>query len=242
MATQQNLIPLENFNQGGLADSRFSGAPNSYYKLVGWDLHSTPGLLKVAQKMTKDSGTTITAFCKASVNSSQNIRYWFSSTDGKIWQEKAGTYTLVHTTTPAAGGAGCLGAKEYQGFIYWATESRLHRIAVGSADGSAAWTANAVEDWATFGITDASFHPMLSHTQTLVLYIGDGNYLAQVDGNTFTANALDIKTPLRIKSLGEIGTDVLLGTYVADTVTKTEIIRWNTWSVSFTNSDRKSVV
>ena len=92
-----------------------------------------------------------------------------------------------------------------------------------------------MEDWATFAITNASFHPMIE--QNLVLYIGDGNYLAQVDASTFTANALDIKTPLVIKSLGKISTDVLLGTYVADTVTKTEIIRWNTWSVSFTTSD-----
>lgn len=71
----------------------------------------------------------------------------------------------------------------------------------------------------------------------LVLYIGDRNQVAQVDVSTFSANALDIKTPLRIKSLGRIGTDLLIGTYVADTVTETEIIRWNTWGVSFTNSD-----
>jgi len=70
-----------------------------------------------------------------------------------------------------------------------------------------------------------------------VLYIGDGNQVAQVDTTTFSANALDIKSPLRIKSLGKIGTDLLIGTWVANTITKTELIRWNTWSVSFTNSD-----
>ena len=230
-----NIIPIENFNLGGLADSKWSGVKNSFAKLVGWDLHSTPGLLNVAQKMTKDTGTTITALCRPRVSSSKDIRYWFSYTDGKIWQEKAGVYTLVHTTTPAAGGAGCLGAKEYQGFIYWATESRLHRIAVGSADGAAAWTANAVEDWATFTTTDDSFHPMIE--QNLVLFIGDGNLVAQVDVATFTADALDVKTPLRIKSLGKIGTELLIGTYVADSVTKSAILRWNTWSVSFTNID-----
>jgi len=235
MQTQQDLIPIDSWNQAGLADSRFSGVKNSFYKMLGWDVHSTPGLLKVAQKMTKDSGTTITALCRASVSSSENIRYWFSYTDGKIWQEKAGTYTLVHTTTAGAGTHGCLGAIEYRGFIYFATQSRLHRIAVGSADGSAAWTSNVAEDWATFTTTDTEFHPMVE--QNLILYIGDGNQLAQVDNVTFSASALDIKTPLRIKSLGKTNTDVLIGTYVADTVTETEIIRWNTWSVSFTSSD-----
>src|SRR3990167_3196368 len=237
--TTPGIISIEKINFGGLAHSKWSGVKNSLYKLIGFDPHSTPGILKVAQKLSKDSGATIDEFCKVGVNCSNGIRYWFSSTSGKIWQEKAGTYTLVYTTSPAAGTALCSGAAEYQGYLYWATQSRLHRIPIASsqADGSAAWTANAVPNWATFSITDADFHPMLSHTATLILYIGDGNYVAQVDGSTFTANALDIKTPLRTKSLGEIGTDLLIGTYVADTVNKTEIIRWNTWSVSFTNSD-----
>lgn len=239
MATQNNLIPIQNFNLGGLAFSKWSGNKNSLYKFIGFDPHTTPGLLKVAQKLTKDSGTTINEFCKVGVNCSNGIRYWFSSLSGYIWQEKAGVYSLVYTTSTTAGTSTCSGAAEYQGYLYWATQSRLHRIPIDGvkADGSANWTANAVPNWANFTKTDADFHPMLAHPVTLVLYIGDGNYVAQVDGNTFSANALDIKTPLRIKSLGIIGSDLLLGTYVADTVTKTELIRWNTWSVSFTNTD-----
>jgi hypothetical protein len=233
--SESNIIPIENFNLGGLADSKWSGVEDSLYKLVGWDLHSTPGLLKVAQKLTKDTSTTVTALCRARVSSSNGAQYWFSYTDGKIWEcTSGGTWRLVHTTTPAAGGAGCLGAAEYQGRIWWFTESRVHYITVANADQND-WATDAVEDAETFGVTDASFHPHIE--QNLVLYIGDGNQLAQIDGTTFTANALDIKTPLRIKSLGKIGTDVLIGTYVADTVTQTEILRWNTWSSSFTNSD-----
>ncbi len=243
MPAQQrpDIIPIEKFNQGGLADSKWSGVENSLYKMVGWDPHSKPGILKVAQKMTKDTGdsgaTQITAFCRVAVNCSDGSQYWFSYTDGKIWERPtAGTFRLVHTTTPAAGGAGCLGAMEYQGRIWWATESRLHYITVANANTND-WSTDAVEDEETFTITDASFHPMLVHPSTGILYIGDGYYLAQVDGTTFTADALDIKTPLRIKSLGRIANDILIGTYVADTITKTEIIRWNTYSVSFTTPD-----
>ena len=232
-----NPVYLDNFNQGGLSDSKWSGKKYSQSKLVGFDPHLVPGLLKTAQKMTKYSGTTIDEFCKETVASANGINYWFSSTSGKIWQDKAGTITLVYTTSAAAGTHGCSGAFEYQGYMYWATQSRLHRIPIDSAkaDGSSAWTTNAVPNWKIFSITDASFHPMVIQNQ--VLYIGDGNYLAQVDAGVFSANALDIVTPLRIKSLGKLGTDVLLGTYVADTVTTTQIIRWNTWSVSFTSSD-----
>jgi hypothetical protein len=67
--------------------------------------------------------------------------------------------------------------------------------------------------------------------------MGDGNLLAEWDGTDFTPDALDIKAPLVIKCLGKMGTDVLIGTIVDANITKTEVFRWNTWSVSFSNSD-----
>jgi len=235
---QPGVIPIQNFNLSGLAFSKWSGRKDSLYKIIGFDPHSQPGLLNVEQKLTAETtGVEPTEFCRVAVNSSNGAQYWFSYTSGKIWERPTtGIWRLVHTTTPAAGTAGCFGAKEYQGYIYWATQSRLHRITVANADNND-WATDAVEDWATFTITDSAFHPFLNHTGQQILYIGDGNYLAQVDAGTFTANALDIVTPLRIKSLGQIGTDILLGTYIADNVTQTEIIRWNGWGVSFTNSD-----
>src|SRR3990167_11464525 len=238
MATRDDgKVQIGNFNRGGLSDSRWSGTPDSFYKLTGLDMHSTPGLLKVAQKLAKVSATTVTAFCKESVVSSNGFIYWFSYTDGKIWQKTISdnTFLLVFTTTAAAGGVGCLGAFEYQGYIYWAKESRIHRIAAAGNDTAAEWTSNAALNWATFTKTDALFHPMLELNQ--VLYIGDASYVAQVDAGVFTANALDIATPLRVKSLGKINTELLVGTWVADTITQTELIRWNTYSVSFTVSD-----
>jgi len=204
--------------------------------MVGVDPHTQPGVLGAAQKMTKNSGATVTEFCKARLSSSNGRTYWGSSASGKIWERTSGgTWTLVHTIVAAAGEVKILELFEYRGYIYIATESRLHRILATDAEGGTEWTANIALNWATFSVTDKLFHPMIEFN--LVLYIGDGNYLAQVDTNTFTADALDIKTPLRIKSLGKIGFDLLLGTWVADTITKTEIIRWNTYSVSFTTSD-----
>jgi hypothetical protein len=200
-------------------------------------MHTTPGLLKVAQKMTKISGTTVTEFCKERIVATYgNYIYWFSSTTGKIWQQDptTDTFTLIYTTVPTSGGAGCLGAIMYQGYLYWATQSYLHRVSLG---GDVFMDAGVYVEpnWKLFSITDSLFHPMLELNQ--VLYIGDGNYVAQVDAGTFTADALDIATPLRIKSLGSITTDLLVGTWVSNNITQTELIRWNTYSVSFTTSD-----
>lgn len=238
MAKQDNLISIQDINMGGLSNSKWSGQPNSVYKLVGFDIHSEPGIINVAQKLSKNSGSTVTELCKWQVASSNGRTYHFSSESGKIWErDSAGNWSLVYTTSPAAGEAKCLGAIEYQGYIYWATQSRLHRILATNAEGSSEWTANAAPNYATFTVTDASWHPMMEHPDQLILYIGDGNLLAQVNAGTFTANALDIKSPLRIKSLGRIGTDILLGTYVNDNITKTNLLRWNGWSVSFTTAD-----
>lgn len=359
-------VLLQSFNSGGVADSKYSGIKNSWARLIGWDLHSKPGLLQVNQKMTKDSGSTIDQFCKVAVDCSNGIRYWFSATSGKIWQEKNGTYTLDYTTAPAVGGAACLGAYEYQGYIYWATEKRLHRIPIDNskADGSSAWTTNAAPDWAelnsdqtviggtgataysltnavnegathkqtftpvsqvlegfavnvnakgtsvdwTIALHDSSnnliasatvlaasvpssgkmymtfsspvpvtpggtyhvhlyasattgtpkaetstnndweagqlyiytqsddtYHPM--RVVNLVLYIGDRNYLHQVDSGVFSNQAFDIETGYRISALGKMGTDILIGTIIASNVARCEIFRWNGYSDSFSSSD-----
>jgi len=240
MADKPNVLSVDNFNMGGLADSKFSGPPYSLYKLVGFDLHTTPGILKVAQKLTKDSGTTVDEFVKCMVVSTNGRTYHFSSTSGKIWErDTAGNWTLAYTTVPGAGTAGCLGAIEYHGYIYWATQSELHRILASDAEGAAEWTTNADAgaDWPeTFTITDTEFHPMVE--QNADLYVGDGNYLAMVDSaDVFTADALDIASPHRMKCLGKIGTDVLIGTIIDDNVNKSQVFRWNTYSVSFTTSD-----
>jgi hypothetical protein len=58
-----------------------------------------------------------------------------------------------------------------------------------------------------------------------------------VDAGVFSDNALDIASHLRIKSLGKILTDILLGTYVNSYISLTEILRWNTWSESYSVSD-----
>jgi len=229
-------IILQNIN--GLADSKWSGIAGSVAECVGLDLHSTPGLTKVRQKLALESGATVDGLVKIAVAVSTGESFWFSADTGKIWRRSStGTWLLVHTTTPGAGEAKCLGAVEYNGYLYWATQSKLHRIAMATAHATLAnWTTNAVEDWATFGVTDISFHPMA--IQDLSLFIGDGNQVAEVneDGD-FDNNVLDIKTPLRIKAMIPYDIDLLIGTYVADTVNRTEIIRWDTVSPSWNTSD-----
>lgn len=219
----------------GLADSKFSGILGSVAAMVGIDIHSTPGLIKVHQALAKDSPDSgvneVNELCRVRLAVSSGETFWFSYTSGKIWRRSTtGVWLLVYTTTPAAGGAGCLGAEEYDGFIYWATESRLHRIPIANIATAAHWTANAVPNWKTFTNTDPEFHPMV--VRGLRLFIGDANYVAKVyedSGHQFQANALDLRQPYRIKTMIEFDIDLLIGTFVNDNVNKTEVIRWDTY-------------
>lgn len=231
-------IIITNWNVGGLSDSKWSGIPDSLYRMVGLDPHSEPAVLKAENKLTKDSGATVDELVKWQVVSSNTASYHFSSASGKIWQRTAaGVWSLVYTTSAEAGESKCVGAIEYQGYIIWATESRVHRILATDALGSSEWTAHAVPNWQDFGIGSKTYHPMVE--QNLNLYIGDAYNVAEWDGATWTADALDIPKSLTIKCLGKmpLGTDILIGTEGANDVTRTAIFRWNTWSVSFTSSD-----
>jgi len=227
-----NDIILKDLNLGGLADSAYQGQANSMAEIVGFDIHSEPGILKNNQKLTKESGATVDDLAKVILPCSDGNTYLFGSTNGKIWKRtNLGVYSLAATASPATGSDGIIDAWEYQGYIYYTMQSRLGRVAVGSPT---AWGGKD-DNWATFTNTDSDFHPLQEVNQ--VLYIGDGKDLAQVDAGTFSASALDIASPLRIKSLGKILTDILLGTFVNVYRVATEILRWNTWSISFSVSD-----
>jgi hypothetical protein len=225
-------IEVRNINQGGIAISPYQGAENSVAKMVGLDIHSEPGAVHINQQLTKESGDTVDDFVKAIVVCSDGHEYCFGSTSGKIWRrDDDGSYHLVATASPDSGNAGILDAAEYGDHIYYAMEDKLGRVAVGDPTD---WNGRD-DNWKTFDVGDADFHPM--HQVNLVLFIGDGHQVAQVDDGTFSSNALDVQKPLRVSALGNIDTDLVIGTYVNENVMRTQIVRWDTWSISFSVLD-----
>jgi hypothetical protein len=224
-------VEIKNTNLGGIADSMYQGAANSVAEMVGLDIHSEAGIIKVNQALTKDSGVVVDEFCKVGVACSNGSTYMFGDAGGIFERESNGTWTDRGTVAPAAGGTAILGAGEHKGYIYFATESRLGRFAVPTA-GTAISISN---NYGTFTVTDDTYHPMKTVNQ--VLYIGDGYLVAQVDNGAFSANALDLDTDRRISALGQFETDLLIGTYTSANLLRAEVYRWNTWSVSYTVAD-----
>lgn len=81
----------------GLSDSKHQGKTGTAHRVVGVDYRSVPGIMKVHQKLTKNSGSTVTELCKARIPVSDGSTLWFSSESGKIWREIAGVWSLVYT-------------------------------------------------------------------------------------------------------------------------------------------------
>lgn len=320
MPQSPNIEVLTNFT--GLADSKFSGAEGSVAEIVGLDIRTTPGLVKVQQKMARISDLTspsasispsassspsssqsnspsssaspsasaspssssspslspsssaspsasasgspsasaspssssspsasisassvssdqVDSFIKVAVDASNDYHFWFSSTTGKIWVvDTDGSVYLCYTTVADTGASGALGAIEYNGYIYWATQNKLHRIAIADADTQ--WT-NVEHNWATFDIGDEDYHPMAiqGSISGRELFIGDGYQVASVDlDGTFNSAALDtIEKEHRIRCMIDYENDVLLGTIIDGNVVKSRIFRWDTVSTTVTGSD-----
>ena len=229
----KNKVFINNINLGGISESKYQGRANSVAKSVGIDIHTIPGVIQANWKLKKDSGTTVDALVKAIVVSTDGNSYHFSSTSGKVWRRtSAGTWSLIYTTVPTSGDTGCLGAMEYGDYIYWATENYIHRIAVADTGD---WDANAVPNWQLLPITDDLYHPMTIIDSTL--YVGDGYQVHQIADGVYTANALDIIASQRIRTLGVIDYQLLVGTIVDDNINKSTLYRWNRWSDSWNMED-----
>lgn len=226
----------QNDFSGGLADSDIIGIESSYAESVGLDIHSIPRVLKVNQKLTKNSGDTgatkVNDFCKYSINSSDGNTYWFGDTGYIYKRTSAGVWSTVYDDVEI------LGALEFNGYFYWATATKLHEMII-----TGNWTTD-VDSVATWPKTldTASFHPMIQ--QGLYLFIGNNRKIASVDDiGTFTSQGTpDVTLDLlpitySIKCLARFGIDLLVGTYNVSNNQICVINRWDCASPSYISYD-----
>ncbi len=226
---------MANFNDfsGGTADSILRGIKGSFAVLVGCNIHDVPGQITVNQALAPESSYTITELCKNVVTASDGNTYFFSSESGKIWKRTStgegslGVYTLVHTNTKGAN----LGAREYNGYIYYVGAGFLGRQTVALAASEASWSSQS-DSYQTLTVGDTVFAPMEEVND--ILYIGNGKYLASFDGTTYDDDALILPSQYRVSTLAPFGIDILIGTYVGTGTTNLvkinycRLFRWST--------------
>ena len=202
--------------------------------MVGVDVHSKPGAMTGSLAMTNaDAGTAVVdALCASKVTLPNGNTFFGASTSGKIWKvTTAGVVSLVHTNTQG----NILGMGFLNGQLYYACATKLGKIAEANASSESSWSSQN-DSFGTFTNGNTSYHPMAE--QNLSLFIGDGKYVAAVDGaGTFSANALDLHAHHVVTALQPFENDILIGTIVGAYNNRSAIFRWDTYSDSWTTED-----
>ena len=116
-------IELKDWNRGGISDSKYSGMPNSTYKLEGFDIHNEPGVLKVQQAIVDDraSGDAINEKIRAIVPTNDSGKTYLFGENGAIWERNSSAVynEVVANVTPGSGDSTILEAVVFGGYIYY---------------------------------------------------------------------------------------------------------------------------
>lgn len=177
----KNRLVFENWNLGGISDSKYSGTPNSTYKLVGFDIHENPGLLTVQQAVASDvsSGTVpddkIIAIVPTALGvngyTNSNQTYLFQE-NGKVYRRNSSAaYSVKFTTSESA----CKDAAYFNGWVFYTTTTECGYFLSGEADvqQDSITTLQSLEP-----LFDKSYHPLKVINNAL--WLGDGNRIHKI--------------------------------------------------------------
>ena len=90
-------MSINNWNMGGISESRVLGSENSLWKMVGVNVHDEVGLIKNNKRMEDFLEGCVDEFCKVMLTHSNGNVYAFSSESGKIyvWEWKQHGQVLI---------------------------------------------------------------------------------------------------------------------------------------------------
>ena len=207
--------------RGGISDEEDKGIAGSYKYGQCLDIHKTLDSLSCQQALTKESGTTVTDLILFFVNGSDGNTYGFGDAGNIYKRDSGGVWTLVYTDTNGK----IKGAAEWNGYLYWATDTNLGRKPF---PGATDWS-DAVNNWQTT-LDSTDWHTMLVGAGVQGdLFICNADKLAMVDySGVFTAEAVKIIPNHLTKCLISDDTDLIFGSVNEDNAEEGYLWAWNT--------------
>lgn len=193
-----------NFWYGGFSDDRFLGIQNSFRYAKGIEIRKNPNSIKLAWNSLKISGDVVEDLILSAVTIKSTGDTVFFGDAGNIYIKSSGTDSPIKVFTDPTDRK-IINSFEYNGDIYWATASKLHKISVADAIAQSDWTSYVTLDYKTFSNGNSNAHPMIELFNNL--YIGDGYYLSELSSlGVFTGNKISIFHDEEIRALTFIGT------------------------------------
>jgi hypothetical protein len=231
---------------GGLSDDILLPTETTFEDGSNVNIFDNPGSIGMSLAVAEEVSATAVVVDSIYwfIEGSDGNKYAFGNAGNIYKRTTTRVWTLVYTDANGA----ILGACEYNGYIYWATSTKLSRKPF---PGVSNWS-DVVHDWKT--LTASAWHPMI--VQSIYLLIGNLNTLATVDdvGNFVSSGTSDITlnvlaTGNEINCIVKFGDDVLVGTGFSSQVPsvvgtswpylykKSYIARWDLVSSSWNSID-----
>jgi len=205
----------------GMADSQYLGVAD----IRNLDITSTPGVIKVAPRLIKESANTVTGLIKHwAVNPATGTVYAVDD-NGQAYKRTAGTWSTISGYT----GASVKGCAVFKDYFYVGGNSGSNTVVqkYGPLSGTPSWSSAIINT----GNTTTENTPMLVSPAD-ILYIGTNNYVAKTDGSTITEAVLVVPSKFSIISLEQVGTKVYAGVAQANGSTVSLIFPWDRVNVN----------
>jgi len=193
MAQDAVLAPIFRTAVWWLADDKFTGIDWSFADAVNLDIRDCVREVKISQKPTLI--TWLTAQCTAMIYTSNNKLVVFCD-DWKIFLESSGSLTQVTTATPSTK---IYSACEFNGYLYWTTYGKLHRIEIANINTT--FTGN--ETINRQALENSNYYPMLASVWDMWwdMYVWHAGKIGKVDTSNVWNNAVTMDSGWEIKYL-----------------------------------------
>lgn len=223
----------------GISQSPHTG----FEKVVGMDIHSIPGIVKLNNILAKESGATIDSQPLWIVkNPASPANLYALSANGKVWTSANSGDSWAVLAGNTAGGAG-------QGLAFW--KGCLFVMYGAGLDVYKVSNTTWYKNWFSGLTNDSAWQPILVSKLDQKLYIGNGRYISSVEevagqdfdpatGGTYTQTATETTLPedYRIKCLAELGSYIMIGTWQGTNIYNrmvADIFPWTTVPDTFEN-------
>lgn len=213
-------VTIANYS-GGQAPSKYKGGQGSYAYGQNLDIHTQPGLLQAGQALAKNSGATVTGLILWQIIDADGT-YYGGDDNGKIWKRTTGGVWSEEVDLSAR----ICGLIYFDGFYYAATSDTLYKGAtIAALASSQTWTGEYI---------DTEWHPM-HIADDKNLYIGAGKFLSKIEhtSGTYTADALDLPSGWRVRSLTSHDVGFAIGAWKGTSKNEGRVFPWDGLATSF---------
>lgn len=229
MAQDSLLAPIFRTGMWWLADDKFTGIDWSFADAVNLNIRDCIREISISQRPV--SITWLTSKCTAMIYTSNNKLLLFCE-DWKIWLSVSPFNTLqeVTTATPATK---IFSACEFNGYLYWTTITKLHRIEL--TDINTSWTATEEISFQT--LESSNYYPMISSMWDMYVWHAGNIWkvdisnvwkdLVTMDSNWMIKHLLDLWWNIRVITAPLAGRSTMyLWDWVTDSPQQTVPLNW----------------